>query len=85
MRDRSFAQELSLELTGLKAFLNQKLVAMQAEEDSTIDPEFSSTNTVAVVDIFTHLKVVDALTEKLRNFRRILMSQLSSSTSSLNR
>ena len=85
MRDQSFAQELSLELTGLKAFLNQKLITMQAEEDATIDPEFSSSNTVAVVDIFTHLKVVDALTQKLKNLRKILHSQLSSSTSSLNR
>jgi hypothetical protein len=85
IRDQSFAQELSLELTGLKAFLNQKLITMQAEEDATIDTEFSSTNTVAVVDIFTHLKVVDALTQKLKNLRKILHSQLSSSTSSLNR
>lgn len=80
IRDNNFSQELLLELTGLRAFLNQKLTAVQAQEESEVNSEMPSSDASTDVEIFAYLNIVDAITLKLKNVRRILLSQRHSSS-----
>lgn len=77
MRNENFSQELLLELTGLRAFLNQKLITLEAQEESEDTDNQRSTGSAAV-DIYTYLKFIDSVIQKLKSLRKILKSQLHS-------
>lgn len=77
IRNENFSQELLLEVTGLRAFLNQKLITLEAQEESD-DPGNQRAQGSAAVDIYTYLKFLDSVIQKLKSLRKILKAQLHS-------
>jgi hypothetical protein len=61
----------------LRAFLNQKLITLEAQEESD-DPGNQRAQGSAAVDIYTYLKFLDSVIQKLKSLRKILKAQLHS-------
>ena len=76
IRDENFSHELLLELQGLRAFLSQKLITMEAQEDSGINLDMPSLSNTTASDVFTHVKIVDSIVKKLKKVRSIIFMQL---------
>ena len=75
IRDENFSQELLLELQGLRAFLTQKLVTLEAQEDSGISLDMPSVSTTTAIDVLTHIKIVDSIIRKLKRVRIKILNQ----------
>lgn len=84
MRDEAFSQELLLELTGLRAFFNEKLNLL-ADIDDPGEQDSQSGSSISDVDIFSYLKFTDAVVLKLKNLRRVLLFQRHQYTGMKNR
>mmetsp|Transcript_33489 Transcript_33489/g.31963 ORF Transcript_33489/g.31963 Transcript_33489/m.31963 type:complete len:459 (+) Transcript_33489:185-1561(+) len=79
IRDEYFSQELLLELQGLQAFLNQKLVSMEAEEESiNMDMLSPSPSISSTTDVHSHVFVVSSIIKKLQKVMKFLVGHLQS-------
>lgn len=76
IRDESFSQELLLELLGLKAFLSQKLITMEAEEEKIPCKDMPSLSKTSAVDVDSYVRTVESLIKLLKKVKAILLSQL---------
>ena len=56
---------------------------MEAQEDSGLILDMPSVTHTSAVDVFTHIKIVDSIIQKLKKVRAIIVNQMQSQNSSV--